>query len=57
MDEPLAAEIAITDLEVARVPTTRIRQFVGDPAADEELLGVCNRSATSGDSVVTGYSG
>jgi hypothetical protein len=49
----LAAETAITDLEVARVPTTRIRQFVSDPAADEELLEVCNRSGASGDRVVT----
>ena len=33
-----AAETAATDLAVARVPTTTIRQFVSDPAAEEELL-------------------
>ena len=33
-----AAEAAMADLEVAGVPTTTIRQFVSDPAADEELL-------------------
>ena len=35
-----AAEAATADLEVARVPTTTVRQFVSDPAADEELLEV-----------------
>jgi hypothetical protein len=50
-----AAEAATADLEVARVPTTTIRQFVSDPAADEELLEVRNRPrrTTSGDRVVT----
>ena len=48
-----AAEAAMVDLEVAGVPTTRIRQFVSDPAADEELLEVRNRSMTYGDRVVT----
>jgi hypothetical protein len=48
-----AAEAATADLEVARVPTTTIRQFVSDPAADEELLEVRNRRITSGDRVVT----
>jgi hypothetical protein len=47
-----AAEIAMADLAIARVPTTTIRQFVSDPAADEELLEVRNRSTTSGDRVV-----
>jgi hypothetical protein len=48
----LAAETAVADLAVARVPTTTIRQFVSDPAADEELLEVRNRCMTSGDRVV-----
>ena len=51
-----AAEAATADLEVARVPTTTVRQFVRDPAADEEeLLEVRNhhRRTTSGDRVVT----
>ena len=48
-----AAEAAMADLEVAGVPTTTIRQFVSDPAADEELLEVRNRSMTYGDRVVT----
>ena len=50
-----AAEAATADLEVARVPTTTVRQFVSDPAADEELFEVRNphRRTTSGDSVVT----
>jgi hypothetical protein len=47
-----AAETATTDLEVARVPTATIRQFVSDPAADEQLLEVRNRCMTSGDRVV-----
>ena len=51
----LAAEAAVQDLEVARVPSTTVRQFVSDPAADEELLEVRNhhRRTTSGDRVVT----
>ena len=48
-----AAEAATADLEVARVPTTTIRQFVSDPAADEELLQVRPGRMTSGDRVVT----
>ena len=48
-----AAEAATADLEVARVPTTTIRQFVSDPAADEELLEVRPGRRTSGDRVVT----
>ena len=48
-----AAEAATADLEVARVPTTTIRQFVSDPAADEELLQVLPGRMTSGDRVVT----
>jgi hypothetical protein len=47
-----AAETAVADLAVARVPTTTIRQFVNDPAAAEELLEVRNRRTTSGDRVV-----
>jgi hypothetical protein len=48
-----AAEAVMSELEVAQVPTTTIRQFVSDPDADEELLEVRNRSLTSGDRVVT----
>ena len=48
-----AAEAATADIEVARVPTTTIRQFVSDPAADEELLEIRQRRMTSGDRVVT----
>ena len=47
-----AAETATADLEVARVPTATVRQFVSDPAADEQLLEVRNRGTTSGDRVV-----
>jgi hypothetical protein len=47
-----AAEIAIADLAVARVPTATIRQFVSDPAADEGLLEVRNQCSPSGDRVV-----
>jgi hypothetical protein len=47
-----AAEIATSDLEVARVPTATIRQFVSDPAADEQLLEVRNQGTTSGDRIV-----
>jgi hypothetical protein len=47
-----AAEAATVDLKVARVPTATIRQFVSDPAADEQLLEVHNRCTTSGDRVV-----
>jgi hypothetical protein len=47
-----AAETATADLEVARVPTATIKQFVSDPAADEQLLEVRNGSSTSGDRVV-----
>jgi hypothetical protein len=49
----VAAETATTDLEVARVPTTTIRQFVSDPAADNGLLEVPSQRMTSGDRVVT----
>jgi hypothetical protein len=42
-----AAEIAMADLAIARVPTTTVRQFVSDPAADEELLEVPERSEPS----------
>ena len=48
-----AAEAATADLEVARVPSTTIRQFVSDPAADDELLQVLPGKTTSGDRVVT----
>ena len=44
-----AAETAAADLEVARVPTTTIRQFVSDSAAEGELLEVRNWRTTSGD--------
>ena len=47
-----AAEAAVEDLKVARVPSATIRQFV-DPAADEGLLELHNRSIASGDRVVT----
>ena len=48
----LAAEAAVQDLEVARVPSTTVRQFVSDPAAQEGLLELHNRSFSSGDRVV-----
>jgi hypothetical protein len=47
-----AAETATADLEVARVATATIRQFVSDPAADEQLLEVRSRATTSGDRIV-----
>jgi hypothetical protein len=48
-----AAEAAAEDLKVARVPSATIRQFVSDPAAQEGLLELHNRSIASGDRVVT----
>ena len=48
-----AAEAAVDDLAVARVPSATIRQFVSDPAAQEGLLELHNRSIASGDRVVT----
>jgi len=47
-----AAETATADLGVAQVPTATIRQFVSDPAANEQLLEVRNQRTTSGDRVV-----
>ena len=47
-----AAETATSDLEVARVPTATVRQFVSDPEADEQLLEVRNQGTTSGDRIV-----
>ena len=48
-----AAEVAVEDLKVARVPSATIRQFVSDPAAQEGLLELHSRSIASGDRVVT----
>jgi hypothetical protein len=48
-----AAEAAVEDIKVARVPSATIRQFVSDPAAQESLLELHNRTIASGDSVVT----
>ena len=48
-----AAETAVEDLTVARVPSATIRQFVSDPSAQEGLLAVHDRSIASGDRVVT----
>jgi hypothetical protein len=50
-----AAETATADLEVARVPTATIRQFVSDPAADEQLLEVRNRCIEVGGQSSGGY--
>ena len=47
-----AAEIATADLEVARVPTATIRQFVSDPATDEQLLEVRDWDTPSRDRIV-----
>ena len=49
----LAAEAAVEDLKVARVPSTTVRQFVSDPAAPEGLLELHSQSISSGDRVVT----
>ncbi|HTI79440.1 MAG TPA: hypothetical protein VL614_03210 [Acetobacteraceae bacterium] len=48
----LAAETAIADLEAARVPTAKIRQFVRRRSADEDILEIRGRSAASGDRLV-----
>ena len=48
-----AAEAAVDDLKVARVPSATIRQFVSDPSAQEGLLELHDRSIASGDRVVT----
>ena len=47
-----AAEAAVDDLKVVRVPSATIRQFVSDPGAREGLLELHNRSNASGDRVV-----
>jgi hypothetical protein len=47
-----AAEAAVQDLTVARVPSSSIRQFVSDPEAQEGLLELHDRSIASGDIVV-----
>jgi hypothetical protein len=52
-----AAEIATADLEVARVPTATIRQFVSDPAADEQLLEVRNQGHNVGGQDSGGHRG
>ena len=48
-----AAEVAVEDLKVARVPSATIRQFVSDPEAQEGLLELDNHRIASGDRVVT----
>ena len=48
-----AAEVAVEDLKVARIPSATIRQFVSDPAAPEGLLELHGQSISSGDRVVT----
>ena len=47
-----AAETAVEDLRVARVPSAIIRQFVSNPAAQEELVDLRDRIMISGDRVV-----
>jgi hypothetical protein len=47
-----AAETAVEDLRVSRVPSATIRQFVSNPAAQEELVELRDRVMTSGDRVV-----
>jgi hypothetical protein len=47
-----AAETAVADLEGARVPTTTIRQFVSDLAADGELREVRSWRPSAGERVV-----
>jgi hypothetical protein len=47
-----AAQTAIEDLRVARVPSATIRQFVKVPSAPEGLLELRNRSTASGDRIV-----
>ncbi|HEY2619033.1 MAG TPA: hypothetical protein VGI78_16955 [Acetobacteraceae bacterium] len=47
-----AAELAVKDLEVARVPSAVIRQFVSDDAAPEGVLEVSNHGSTGGATVV-----
>lgn len=47
-----AAEAAVEDLKVARIPSAVVRQFVNDPAAPEGLWELHNRSIASGDRVV-----
>jgi hypothetical protein len=48
----LAAETAVADLEAARVPTAKGRQFVRDPEAQEQLVEVRNLNGAAGDKVV-----
>ena len=48
-----AAEAAVEDLKVARVPSATVRQFVSDPATQEGFLKLHNRSTASGDRAVT----
>jgi hypothetical protein len=48
----LAAETAIADLEAARVPTAKARQFASNPALNEQLVEVRSLSAAAGDRAV-----
>ena len=47
-----AAEIAVEDLTVARVPSATVRQFVTDPQSHEDLLELRHPSTVSGERVV-----
>ena len=47
-----AAEIAVADLTVARVPSTTVRQFVNDPRAQDGLQELRHRSTAPGDRIV-----
>jgi hypothetical protein len=47
-----AADAAVEDLKVARIPSATIRHFVRDSAAQKGLLGLHNRSIASEDVVV-----
>lgn len=47
-----AAETAVDDLTVARVPSAQVRQFVSDPSAREGLVELRNRRNVSGDRIV-----
>lgn len=51
-DSARAAQTVVDDLNVARVPSAMVRQFVSDPGAREGLLELRGRSATSGDRIV-----
>jgi hypothetical protein len=51
-DSARAAQTAVDDLNVARVPSVTVKQFVDNPSAPQGLMEVRNGSTMSGDRIV-----